>query len=91
MQTTHRAVLILLSGAAVTLLVLIGPDLAAAELSPDRSGLRLAYVDPGTGSFVIQVVVAGIIGAAVTARRYWHKIKALFGGTPPDVDIDDDE
>ena len=91
MQTTHRAVLTSLSGAAVALLVLIEPGLAAPELSPVESGLRLAYVDPGTGSFVIQIVVAGIIGAAVTARRYWHRIKALFGGSPPDVDIDDDE
>lgn len=91
MRTPHRALLTSLSGAAVALLGLIEPGLAAPGLSPIESGLRLAYVDPGTGSFVIQIVVAGIIGAAVTARRYWHRIKALFGGSPPDVDIDDDE
>jgi hypothetical protein len=35
-----------------------------------------AYLDPGTGSMVLQVIVAGILGAAFTFKTY---IRAIFG------------
>jgi hypothetical protein len=35
-----------------------------------------AYLDPGTGSMVLQVVIAGILGAAFTFKTY---IRAIFG------------
>jgi hypothetical protein len=31
-----------------------------------------AYVDPGTGSFVLQVLLAAFFGAAYTFRRAWR-------------------
>jgi hypothetical protein len=37
-----------------------------------------AYLDPGTGSYIIQILVAGILGASFTVRLYWKKIKSLF-------------
>jgi hypothetical protein len=37
-----------------------------------------AYVDPGTGSYVIQILIAAIVGAAFAVRVYWNKIKGLF-------------
>ena len=33
-----------------------------------------AYVDPGTGSVVLQMVIAGALGAAFTLKRFWRKI-----------------
>ena len=39
-----------------------------------------AYLDPGTGSMLLQGLLAGIAGAAVVLRLYWAKLKALFSG-----------
>ena len=39
-----------------------------------------AYLDPGTGSMIIQILLGGIAGAAVMLKLYWHKVKALFAG-----------
>ncbi len=38
----------------------------------------LLYLDPGSGSFLIQLLLAVILGAGVAVRLYWSKIKALF-------------
>ncbi len=43
-----------------------------------------AYLDMGTGSYIIQVAIASMLGVLVTVRIYWKKIKAyvakLFSG-----------
>lgn len=42
-----------------------------------------AYLDPGTGSYVFQVILAMILGALYTLKLYWGKIimflKGMFG------------
>ncbi len=40
-----------------------------------------AYLDPGTGSMILQGFLAGIAVAAATARLYWHKVLEFFGAT----------
>jgi hypothetical protein len=47
-----------------------------------------AYLDPGTGSLVLQMLVAGALTAAASIRFFWSRIKdfvrRLFGlKTPP--------
>ena len=37
-----------------------------------------AYIDPGTGSLVFQVLVGAVVGALVTAKLYWQRLKAFF-------------
>lgn len=37
-----------------------------------------AYLDPGSGSFLIQMLIAGLIGIGFTVKMYWKKIKGLF-------------
>lgn len=37
-----------------------------------------AYIDPGTGSLVLQVLVGAIVGSLVTAKIYWQRLKAFF-------------
>ncbi len=37
-----------------------------------------AYIDPGTGSMIIQLLIAGILGATFTIKVYWKKIKAFW-------------
>ena len=38
----------------------------------------LAYLDPGTGSYVFQILIAGILGIIVTISAYWKKIVIFF-------------
>ena len=42
------------------------------------TNLPLAYLDPGTGSLIVQAIVGAFIGAVVALKVYWHKIKAFF-------------
>ena len=37
-----------------------------------------AYLDPGTGSIILQGLIAGIAGALVVGKLYWERIKQFF-------------
>lgn len=37
-----------------------------------------AYLDPGTGSYIFQVLMAVFIGGLFTVKMYWQKIKNFF-------------
>ena len=39
-----------------------------------------AYLDPGTGSILLQSLVAAAAALAVGLRLYWRRLKALFRG-----------
>jgi hypothetical protein len=40
----------------------------------------LAYLDPGTGSILLQAIIGGAATGLFIMRGYWRKIKNLFGG-----------
>ena len=40
-----------------------------------------AYIDPGTGSMVLQLLVAGVLGAAFAVKRFWRTIVASLRST----------
>ena len=42
-----------------------------------------AYIDPGTGSYIVQVLIAGLLGVLISLRFYWARIKAFLKGCPP--------
>lgn len=37
-----------------------------------------AYLDPGTGSLIWQLLLAGTLTAAFLVKRYWRRIKQLL-------------
>jgi hypothetical protein len=37
-----------------------------------------AYLDPGTGSVAIQMILGGAVAALVTGKVYWLKVKAFL-------------
>ena len=39
----------------------------------------LAYLDPGTGSMLLQVILGGIAAVAVAIKLFWYRILAVFG------------
>ena len=49
---------------AATMLSMIGP--------------AFAYLDPGTGSMMLQLLLGGIAGALVIIKLYWHRLKSVI-------------
>ena len=47
------------------------------------------YLDPGSGSFIIQIAIATLLGLGLVIRASWSKIKARFGAKPKSEDQDD--
>ena len=39
------------------------------------AGPAYAYVDPGTGGMLVQLVTGGIAGVIILARLYWRRLK----------------
>lgn len=39
----------------------------------------LAYLDPGTGSMMLQVILGGIAAVGVAIKLYWHRLRAALG------------
>lgn len=40
--------------------------------------LLVAYLDPGSGSMIMQAVAGGVAGFAVIGKMYWRRIKRVF-------------
>ena len=53
----------------------------------------LPYLDPGSGSFLIQLLFAAIAGMGVAIYSSWNKIKGWLGieSKPRDEDDEDGE
>jgi hypothetical protein len=54
-------------------------------------GKPALYLDPGSGSFILQVLVAALLGGGFAIKVYWKNIKKWFVKTPPDEESDEDE
>jgi hypothetical protein len=50
----------------------------------------LPYLDPGSGSFIIQIAIAALLGLGVALRASWSSIKKYFGVKPKSEDEDTD-
>lgn len=37
-----------------------------------------AYLDPGTGSILVQSFLAGVVGAVAVVSLYWRRVKDFF-------------
>ena len=67
-------------------------SLALQNAEAAAVGGRLAYLDPGAGSFLLQALIAALAGIVVTLSVYWQKFKQLLGlGRDEDSDDDPDD
>jgi len=64
-----------------------------ANIFPGFMWSMLGYIDPGTGSIIIQALIAGVLGVSVAAKIYWHRIlkflkigKTAKTNDPPESD-----
>ena len=53
----------------------------AVAYAATHGGRQFAYLDPGTGSMVLQALVAAVAGIAITVNVYWKKITSFFGSS----------
>jgi hypothetical protein len=70
------------------LIVRLGLLLAALAIALPPTAA--AYVDPGTGSFLVQGIIAAVVGVGVAVRMFWGRIKRAITGRAEPRDEDDD-
>jgi hypothetical protein len=51
-------------------------------LLSDLLATKDAYLDPGSGSYLLQLLIAGLLGGAFAIRASWDKIKNFFRRGP---------
>lgn len=56
----------------------IGIHIIAIRQILTASRMSLNYLDPGTGSMLLQVILGGVAGAAVAVKMFWHRIIAFI-------------
>ena len=40
----------------------------------------LLYIDPGSGSYLLQMIIAAVLGVSFFFKNFWFSIKAFFTG-----------
>lgn len=43
-----------------------------------------AYIDPGSGSFIIQMLVGAALGASLAIKIFWRRLVSFFTGRKSD-------
>lgn len=49
------------------------------------------YLDPGSGSFLLQLLIAGLLGLGIALRASWGKIRKMFGKGQAKDNIPEDD
>lgn len=62
-----------------------------------------AYIDPGSGSAIMSVIIGFFVAIGVLVKTFWYKIKSFFGFSKveknkidssegdPNIDVDDNK
>lgn len=50
-----------------------------------------AYIDPGSSSYIFQLLIGGLMGVGLAVGSFWHRIKAFFGRSSESTGTDDTE
>lgn len=64
----------------------------SAALVSVHGGSPALYLDPGTGSILIQALIAALLAIGIFVRSQWSRIKKWFGvkpSAPADPEADD--
>ena len=54
-------------------------------------GKLFMYLDPGSGSFILQMLIAGFRGLGLGITIFWNRIKIMFGKGKPKQEESEDE
>jgi hypothetical protein len=61
---------------AISMTATVGVVLLATPVS------AYAYLDPGTGSMVLQIAIGGVLAVVATSKLYWRRLTSLFQSKP---------
>lgn len=50
-----------------------------------------AYIDPGSGSAIMSLIIGFFVALGLTVKTYWYKLKALFTRQARSADKPDPE
>jgi hypothetical protein len=50
-----------------------------------------AYIDPGSGSYIFQMVVGAFLGISLAVKVFWHKITGFFTGRNRSTDKEEQQ
>lgn len=48
------------------------------------------YIDPGSGSYLVQLIIAAILGISFFFKNFRYKIKSFFTRRKPEVEDEKD-
>ena len=43
----------------------------------------ILYIDPGSGSYILQMIIAAVLGVSFFFKNFWLTIKSWFTGKKP--------
>jgi hypothetical protein len=50
----------------------------------------LLYIDPGSGSYLVQMIIAGVLAGLFYFKNLWWKIKSFFRKNKKEDNSDND-
>jgi hypothetical protein len=50
----------------------------------------LLYIDPGSGSYLVQMIIAGVLAGLFYFKNLWWKVKAFFSKSKKPESPDND-
>jgi hypothetical protein len=60
--------------------VVVGAGVAVRLLDgPSEGGPALAYIDPASGTFIVQAVLGALAAIGVLLKTQWKRIRVAFG------------
>jgi hypothetical protein len=59
-----------------TIFLIFGAFLILIDLTTSQA---FAYLDPSSGTLVIQMILGALVGIGITLKIYWYKIKEKLG------------
>lgn len=59
-----------------TCAIVASAGMALFVLAP--SNAHAQYLDPGSGSIMVQAIIAVVVGVSATVKIYWHRIAAFM-------------
>ena len=69
----------------------IGQSLTILVLLMSVSTSANAYLDPGTGSMILQAVIASVALGLITIKAWWYRLAGLFQKKQDKQEIETEE